>query len=214
MKTIKFYTGIIFLTFTSMVLGQTVKLRPDLSKVQDSELWEYHNVRTSYQGGILEMQVDGNGGLLILKDVNFSDGTIELDIKGEDKRGGSFLGLAFHGVDEKTYDAIYFRAFNFRSPEKSGNAMQYISHPEHTWYSLRKKDLGKYENNIIPAPDPDNWFHVKVVIKSPKVEVFVNGNNEPSLVVNQLSSRNKGWLAFWADGNSKGNFKNLVIIKE
>ena len=56
---------------------------------------------------------------------------------------------------------------------------------------------------IEPAPDGDAWFHAKVVVDKPKVSVFVNGASEPSLVVNEITSRKGGsvGLCFFASGN-------------
>ena len=204
----------LLLAFCSWASAQPEKLVPDLSTVQDTGHWKQSNVKVTHKDGVVEMTAEGNEGMLILKDALFSNGVIELDIKSEDEKGKSFLGLAFHGLNDTVYDAIYFRTFNFRGPKKSGNAMQYISHPEYTWHSLRESQKGKYENNISPPPKPEDWFHVKIVVKSPKIEVFINGSNEPSLAVDQLSTRTNGWIGFWADVQSRGLFKNLIITPE
>src|ERR1041384_3100222 len=52
-------------------------------------------------------------GVIWLDGVNFTEGTIECDILGKSQpRGSSFLGIAFHGVDDATFDCVYFRPFN------------------------------------------------------------------------------------------------------
>src|SRR5690349_2372467 len=51
---------------------------------------------------------DGN---LWLKGVTFSEGTIDVDIRGRDVMQRSFLGIAFHAVDTGRYDLVYFRPF-------------------------------------------------------------------------------------------------------
>lgn len=56
-------------------------------------------------------------GVAYLRGVEFSNGTIECDIRGKDVQGQSFVGIALHGVDSTTYDAIYFRPFNFKTPD-------------------------------------------------------------------------------------------------
>jgi hypothetical protein len=68
-------------------------------------------------------------GVAYLPETEFSDGTIECDIRGKDVPQQSFVGVAFHGVDGTTYDAIYFRPFNFRAadPARRIRAVQYIS---------------------------------------------------------------------------------------
>jgi hypothetical protein len=154
----------------------------------------------------------GGCGLAVLDAVTFANGEIEFDARGKNVVQQSFVGVAFHGGDVKTYDAIYFRPFNFRSddPARRSHAVQYISPPTHTWQKLREQFPGKYENAVTPVPDPDGWFHARIVVAWPKVSVFVNDAKEPSLVVNQLSDRKRGWVALWADV-SGGDFANLKI---
>ena len=65
---------------------------------------------------------------------------------------------------------------------------------------------------VNPVPDPNAWFHVRVVVASPKVSVFVNDAKEPSLVVNQLSDRKKGLVGLWVGNNSGGDFANLTLV--
>jgi len=153
-------------------------------------------------------------GVAYLRGIQFGNGTIEFDVKGKDVQGQSFVGVAFHGVDGTTYDAIYFRPFNFRTedPARHGHAVQYISHPTYTWQKLRAERPGAFEQPVSPAPDPNGWFHVRVVVASPKVSVFVGDAKEPSLVVNQLSDRTKGLVGLWVGNNSGGDFADLKII--
>src|SRR3989440_12176706 len=112
-------------------------------------------------------------GVAYLNGIEFSNGTIECDVRGKDVQGQSFVGVAFHGIDGRAYDALYFRPFNFRAedPEKRSHAVQYISHPTYTWQKLRAEQPGKYEHAVNPAPDPNAWFLVRVVVASPKVTV-------------------------------------------
>ncbi len=153
-------------------------------------------------------------GVAYLRGIQFGNGTIEFDVKGKDVQGQSFVGVAFHGVDGTTYDAIYFRPFNFRTedPARHGHAVQYISHPTYTWQKLLAERPGTFEQPVSPAPDPNGWFHVRVVVASPKVSVFVGDAKEPSLVVNQLSDRTKGLVGLWVGNNSGGDFADFKII--
>ncbi len=133
-------------------------------------------------------------GVAYLQGIEFSNGTIECDVRGKDLQQQSFLGIAFHGVDGTAYDAVYFRPFNFRAqdPEKRSHAVQYVSHPTFTWQKLRAEQPGKYERDVNPVPDPNGWFHVRISVASPKVSVLVAEAKEPNLVVNELSDRRKG----------------------
>lgn len=153
--------------------------------------------------------------VVILNDVEFTNGIIEFDALGQSAPPQSnFLGVAFRAVDDQTHDAIYFRPFNFRAEvaERKIHAVQYVSHPEYPWFDLRKNKPGQYEQPILPAPDGDTWFHAKIVIARPKVRVYVNGAEQPSLVVEELSARVNGGIGLWVGPGQGGYFANLRII--
>src|SRR5262245_23005149 len=59
----------------------------------------------------------GQGKVMIFNNIVFRNGTIEFDAKGRNLMGQSFLGLAFHIQNDSTYDAVYFRPFNFSNPD-------------------------------------------------------------------------------------------------
>ncbi len=212
MKTIKLFLATILLCSGNFLVAQQHELSPDLTKIINSDLW------VSYNRDIIpdkDVHLDGKPGygLLWIKEPVFKNGRIEFDIKGNDKQGKSFVGLAFHGLNDSTYEAIYFRPFNFKSPDKYENSIQYISHPEYPWFKLRKNYPKKYESTISPVPQPNDWFHVTIIINYPSVKVFVNNSERPSLMIEQISSRKAGWVGFWVGHNSEGYFKNLKIIQ-
>jgi len=155
-----------------------------------------------------------NDGVAWVKHLIFSNGSIELDIRGKDEFQQSFVGVAFHGVDNNTFDAIYFRPFNFQSTDtvRKIHSVQYISQPDFPWQVLRDKYNGKYEKAILPSTNGNEWFHVKITVKSPQITVFVNGNPEPSLSVEKLNNRASGKIGLWVGNNSDGDFANLQII--
>ena len=155
-----------------------------------------------------------NDGIAWVKHLIFSNGSIELDIRGKDEFQQSFVGVAFHGVDNNTFDAIYFRPFNFQSTDTVHkiHSVQYISQPDFPWQVLRDKFNGKYEKAVTPSPNGNEWFHVKITVKSPQITVFVNGNPEPSLRVEKLNNRASGKIGLWVGNNSDGDFANLQII--
>ena len=157
-----------------------------------------------------------NDGLAWITGVELSEGTIELEIKGKNEQGRSFVGIAFHGQDNRVFDAVYLRPFNFQAAEQErrSHAIQYISMPEHDWNELRKGHPGKYEFAITPAPDPDSWVKLKLVVKSKKVAAFVNGADAPALTVELLNDRLKGKVGLWVGNGSDGWFRNLKVIPE
>lgn len=192
------------------LFAQQKTVTPDLSKIADSKTWATINRTSSFKDALFLDAKEGDG-LVRLNDFSFENGTIELDIKGKDEQGRSFVGVAFHGLNDSTYDAVYFRAFNFKNPERSNHSVQYISEPVYTWSKLRNEHPNQYENTVKPVPSPNDWFHATIVVEFPSVKVYVNNSTEPSLAVNQLSTRKKGWLALWVGNGSDGYFKNLKI---
>jgi hypothetical protein len=157
---------------------------------------------------------EANGdGVAWLDGVNFGNGSIEVDIKGKDALQQSFVGVAFHGVDEKTLDAIYFRPFNFHATDsvRHIHAVQYVSHPDFPWNVLRETQNAKYEKAIPSAPDPNEWFHVKIIVDYPHITVYVNNSDSPCLSVDKLNDRQSGKVGLWVGNTSGGEFANLAI---
>lgn len=210
-----FAAGLLFLA-AGPSSAQSQTITPDLAGIPAEQGWKFVNRAATRidRNGAMAVRLEGNGGpgFVRLENLAFGDGTIEFDARGKNAPQQSFLGVAFHGADAKTYDAVYFRPFNFNPADaaRRRRAVQYISHPAHTWQKLREQFPGKYENAVAPVPDPDGWFHVRLVIAWPKVSVFVDAAAEPSLSVDQLSDRKRGWIGLWVDVNG-GDFANLKI---
>jgi len=205
------------LSTASRIIGQKKMIEPDLAELAEGKgLKVFNRSVSSLSDGAkkgVRLSENSGDGVAYLQGIELTNGTIEFDVKGKDVQQQSFVGVAFHGVDGTTYDAIYFRPFNFRAedPARRIRAVQYISHPAYTWQKLRAEQPGKYEQAVNPVPDPNAWFHVRVVVVSPNVSVFVGDAKEASLVVSQLSDRKKGLVGLWVGNNSGGDFANFKI---
>ncbi|MCA6073767.1 hypothetical protein [Fulvivirga sedimenti] len=164
----------------------------------------------------VEMDARDSDGLGIIQGVEFKTGTIEIELLGENNPGKSFIGVAFNIQDNETYEAVYFRPFNFVAEEEIRRAhmVQYIFHPEFTWRKLREERTGEFEKEIPDPPDPDNWFRAVIRVSETRVEVFVEGSPDPVLVVDRLNSTSSGKIAIWTGFGSSGRFRNLVIKSE
>lgn len=172
-------------------------------------------LRAYEEDGITGVALDAgpSDGVAFLKDVVFSEGVIELDLKGENRQGESFIGISFHAEDEKVFEGIYFRPFNFDAPDVAGQShmVQYHNIPEHSWRMLRGAFPGKYEAAIPDPPAPDDWFHARIEVKGEMITVYVNDLKDPVLSVASLSQRRTGKIGFWVGSNSSGRFANLKI---
>ena len=215
MKTTKtlFALTIVSLFMTANVYAQQL----DLAKIfKDKKFTVHGRTAAALEDGKrkgIKLDAQPSDGLVWLTGVGFKEGTIEVDLRGKDVQGESFVGIAFHGVNDSTYDAIYFRPFNFHAtdPIRKIHAVQYISHPVHTWKKLRDENNGVYEKAVNPAPDPNGWFHARIEVSGKTVKVFVDDAATPSLTVEKLNDRQSGAVGLWVGNGSDGNFANLKI---
>jgi hypothetical protein len=211
MKKLLFFIFLIITTgYVSSGFGQKINL---IERLKNNQLITYAGSNVS----ILKESDNGISAnrIVWLKDFTFSTGTIEVDLKGRDVFQQSFLGIAFHGVDAFTYDAIYFRPFNFQSPDalRKQHTVQYISEPDNGWEKLRSEHPLVYENAVNPFPKAADWFHAKIVVGKDSITVYVNHSPQISLKVKKLNSRNDGLIGLWND-SLDGDFANLVIKKD
>ncbi|HTI61311.1 family 16 glycoside hydrolase [Mucilaginibacter sp.] len=162
---------------------------------------------------VIHLDAKDDDGVAWIKGTQFTEGTIEVDIKGKDVLQHSFVGIAFHGADNKTFEVIYFRPFNFRASDdvRKSHAVQYVALPGYDWEKLRTEHPGQYEKPVEPAPEPNEWFHARIEIQSNIVKVFVNGNATPSLTVQELVHTNGKMIGYWVGNTSDGNWKNIKI---
>jgi hypothetical protein len=161
----------------------------------------------------IRLSKDYGEGIAWLKGVEFSNGVIEFDLRGEDVKQHSFVGIAFHGANDSTFDAIYLRPFQFKAMADSlrMRMIQYISLPTHTWRVLRAKSPRVYEHSIEPSPDPNAWVHMRVVVDGETITTFINGAKEPSLVVKKVTTLHTGRVGFYVADTSGGDFANIRI---
>jgi hypothetical protein len=141
------------------------------------------------------------------------DGAIDVDLKGRDVVGQSFLGVAFRGVNDTTFEVVYFRPFNFATTDadRKLHAVQYHSSPDNPWAKLRAEHPNQYEKPITPVPDPNGWFHARVVAQGQTVSVFVNGSSVSTLTVTALAPARPGMVGLWVGNGSGGEFSNLTV---
>ena len=192
-------------------------LRPDLAGIATGEGWTLTNraatVEAEGERTVVTFDARLEDGAAWLEGVEFRDGTIEVMIRGKNNPGQSFVGVAFRGVDDQTYDAVYFRPFNFVADNdlSRSHMVQYISHPQYTWARLREEHTDLYESPLPNPPDPDQFFKARLVIEKPEIRVYLGDETEPCLVVNELTDRTGGRVGLWMGNGSDGSFAELVI---
>ena len=144
---------------------------------------------------------------------DFTNGSIEVDVRGRDRFQRSFVGIAFHGTDDKAYEAIYLRPFNFRAhdPVRHRHALQYMAVPEFDWPRLREMSPGEFERPVAPSLAPTDWVTLRVVVQEWTVEAYVGPDKTPVLSARKLGHVNRGIIGLWTGNGSDGDFANLRI---
>jgi len=214
----KLNLSLLFLVWLSLNLSAQQKEFDLPALLQSGKLTAVNSTVTAIDDqkkGIHIAQKSGEG-IVWINDVTFSSGTIEFDVRGKDELQKSFLGVAFHGADDTTFDVVYFRPFNFHAtdPIRKIHAVQYVSHPTYTWKKLRDEKNGIYEKAVINPPDPNGWFHARIEIAGDQITVFINDDKTPSLTVTKLTALNTGKLGLWIGGELGGDFADLKITQK
>jgi glyoxylase-like metal-dependent hydrolase (beta-lactamase superfamily II) len=212
------YIQVVALAGALPAAAQVLKpTRPDLARLASGHGAQIFNrtLTSQKEGDRTVARLDarpGDGGALI-EGAQVGEGVIEVDLRGKDVAQQSFLGVAFHFVDWTQYEAVYFRPFNFRAAgqEQRSHAVQYISHPANTWQKLRAERPGQFEKAIDPPPDPNAWFHARIVLANSRVAVYVNHATTPSLVVDDLGEAKSGGVALWAGNGSDAAYAGLTV---
>jgi hypothetical protein len=152
-------------------------------------------------------------GVVWIGDTDFVEGILEVDVRGRDVFQKSFVGIAFHGKDDNTYEAVYVRPFNFRAgdPARHRHAVQYMASPQYDWPRLREEFPDEFENPVDPVVAPDEWVHLRVVVRGATVQVYVGAVKSPTLSVRKLGQQDRGMIGLWTGNNSDGDFSDLRI---
>lgn len=174
-----------------------------------------------YQGrkAVLVLPEDkSEDGFAFLPGSNFQDGTIEANIALKittppGVRMPGFVGIAFRArSDASHYEMFYLRPGNSLSNDQAmrNHSVQYVEAPDFDWYQLRREFPFVYESY---APlKPENWTHVKIEVNGRDAKLYLNGSDEPSLVVHGLRGEDlRGAVALWGYQGEEAYFSNVRI---
>jgi hypothetical protein len=142
-----------------------------------------------------------NSGNATLKDITFSDGTIEFDVN---TIGRGMPGIAFRRQDENNFELLYLR------PDPNCPAFAAcIQYTPETHGVLLWDFFPQYQTR---APLRENgWNHIKMVISGRRMNVFVNDAPSPTLQVGRLEGdAMKGDLRL----QGPASFANMVITPD
>jgi hypothetical protein len=156
-----------------------------------------------------------------IKGTNFKNGTIEVKVlsrllKNAPDFARGFIGVAFRINDSNTkYESIYIRPTNARADDqvRRNHSIQYYSYPDYKFDRLRKESPERYES--YSDMEMNKWITLRIEVKGAQAKLFINKNQQPSLVVNDLKhgANVSGAIALWVEIGTEGFFTDLKIIK-
>jgi hypothetical protein len=157
--------------------------------------------------------------IAVIEGLEFANGVIQAEIAGAPAPGAGegargFVGIAFRvQQDAKTHDAFYLRPTNGRAEdqERRNHAVQYVSLPDWPWFRLRKEAPSRYESYV--DLEPGVWTKIRVEVRGEHARLYVHGQEQPTLIVNDLKSgaNGKGAVALWIDRGTVAHFRDLRV---
>ena len=158
------------------------------------------------------------GGLALLKNSAFQEGTIEVALAGRPAAGSfadarGFVGMAFRVANGGSrYECIYLRPTNGRADDmaRRNHSTQYTSEPDWPWDRLRKESPGIYESYV--DLEAGAWTTYRIVVRGTRAELYVDGAKQPCLIVKDLKLGNTaGAIALWVGPGTEAHFANLKV---
>ena len=224
---IPFLVALVFFLSADSALTQvktgTVRLdAPDELKSRNvkTEMVTYKGRRALRVADAAAADVGDGERLVILSKTEFQDGVIEIDLTGEPGPGAAagargFVGMAFRiAPDASKFECFYLRPTNGRADDqvRRNHSTQYISFPDFPWQKLRKEFPEKYESyvDLVPA----EWTKVKIEVRGEQARLYIHGNAQPTLLVNDLKlGMAKGAIALFIGPGTIAHFSDLRLTQ-
>jgi hypothetical protein len=157
-----------------------------------------------------------------LKGVEFRNGTVEVNVfsrlrKDAPEHARGFIGVAFRiNEDNSKFECIYIRPQNamVENQLRRNRSTQYFSYPDFKFDRLRKEAAGQYESYAEMALN--EWINVRIEVKDAQAKLFINGQKQPVLIVNDLKHgpESVGAVGLFVDVGTEGYFANLKITNK
>lgn len=153
-----------------------------------------------------------------LKDIQFHDGSIELEVSGApsktaDPTARGFIGVAFRiQSDGQHHEMFYIRPTNGRAEDQEmrNHSVQYVSGPDWSWQRLRKETPFRYESYV--DLQAGEWTHLRIVVRGKYARLFVGDATQPCLIVPDLKAGDsEGGVALWIGPGTEGYFRNVSV---
>jgi hypothetical protein len=153
-----------------------------------------------------------------LTNTNIRNGKIEVKVMSRIMENSpfpqarGFIGVAFRIDNENNFECIYLRPANGRAEDqlRRNHTVQYFAYPGYNFSRLRKEANGIYETYADIGLE--EWIDVKIEFMKGKAKLYVNNQQHPSFIVNEMLGRTtSGSIGLWVEVGTIGFFKDLKI---
>jgi len=154
-----------------------------------------------------------------LVESDFRNGIIEVKVlskllKDAPDFARGFIGIAFRiDVSNSKFECIYIRPTNGRAEDqlRRNHSTQYFSYPDFKFDRLRKESPEKYESYADMGLN--EWITIKIEVKDEKAKLYLNGQEHPVLIVNDLKhgAGASGGIGLWVEVGTEGHFSDLKV---
>jgi len=143
-------------------------------------------------------------GRAFLKDVEFENGVIEVDIAVIGQKARTYPGVLFRVQSPGNYERFYIR------PHRASlypDAIQYVP----AFNGIDGWQLYNGENYTCAANIPDNkWVHLKLEVSGSQARLFMDDMDQPVFVMNYLKhGASKGTIGLDSPRNRTAYFSNF-----
>ncbi len=181
---------VLFLAFFLACFSLLAQKNKSISVPLVAEKWTFvpQKVEFAAEGGVRVMKILPGAGPVSAKDLDFSNGTIEFDVKPVNP---VFVTMYFRWKDAKENECFYLRVARAGNPTAM-DAVQYTPYMD----GINMWDIyGQYQSHA--SFKKDEWNHVKMVISGSQMRVYVNSQTQPTLEIPYLEGNTRsGTLTF------------------
>jgi hypothetical protein len=167
----------------------------------DSDRWQITDTKARKEDHLGRKSLYLRSGYAFLKDVQFENGIIEVDIAAPNL--ASFVGIVFRFENAGDHEIVYFR------PHKSGleDAVQYT--PSFNGAAAWQLYSGQGFTAAVEIPK-EQWVHARIEISGLGGKVYFNNSDKPALVIEDLKrGYSRGSVGLWGGANG-GHFSNFT----
>lgn len=188
-KALLIFTGLHLLGFVGRAQSDIIDFESDQWVMKNAEIVQYLDRKCLI-------------GYAYLKDVEFENGIIEVELAVEDNRVRSYPGLIFRMQSEENYERLYIRPH--RSPLYP-DALQYTP----VINGIAGWQLFNGEGFTAGAKIPEKqWIHLKIEISGKQARVYLD--DRLALAINELKHGvSKGTIGLFGSRNRIAYFSNF-----